>query len=218
MSPSRRQLAGYGGQPADPARRPVLFVNPRSGGGKAGRAGVAERARDKGIEAVILAPGQDLAALAREAVTGGADALGMAGGGPRIRPPSTAAAASALERFLQLAGESHGLADSFVDRLRSALGRLHDRDGTTNDSQRRIVGPWTPRERLGRGGNATFAHSHDSGCTASQYGTGLRVGPDRLPVGDPDRQHQEHDRRADGQRVRQAGPARTRTASIAWGP
>ena len=28
-----------------------------------------------------------------------------------------------------------------------------------------------------------------------------------LPVGDPDRQHQEHDRRADGQRVRQAGQA-----------
>ena len=35
----------------------------------------------------------------------------------------------------------------------------------------------------------------------------LRVGPDRLPVGDPGRQHQEHDRRADGQRVRQAGQA-----------
>jgi hypothetical protein len=30
----------------------VLFVNPRSGGGKAARAGLAERARDKGIEAV----------------------------------------------------------------------------------------------------------------------------------------------------------------------
>ena len=35
----------------------------------------------------------------------------------------------------------------------------------------------------------------------------MRVGPDRLPVGDPDRQHQDHDRRADGQRVRQAGQA-----------
>jgi len=37
----------------------VLFVNPRSGDGKAARAGLAERAREKGIEAVILAPGQD---------------------------------------------------------------------------------------------------------------------------------------------------------------
>ena len=56
----------------------MLFVNPRSGGGKAARAGLAERARDKGIEAVILAPGQDLAALARGAAEGRADALGMA--------------------------------------------------------------------------------------------------------------------------------------------
>ena len=59
----------------------MLFINPRSGDGKAARAGLAERARDKGIEAVILAPGQDLAALAREAAAAGADALGMAGGG-----------------------------------------------------------------------------------------------------------------------------------------
>ena len=127
------------------------------------RAGLAERARETGIEAVILAPGQDLAALAHEAVAAGADALGMASGdgslavvaavaaahrrdrctqpvgtrpdrnspssgkpagtyrlkatvlshlyqegSPRIRPPSTAAAASALERFLQLTGDFVG--------------------------------------------------------------------------------------------------------------
>ncbi len=80
INPSRPQLSRYGWRPVDPPRRPVLFVNPRPGDGKAARAGLAERARAKGIEAVILAPGQDLAALAREAVTAGADALGMAGG------------------------------------------------------------------------------------------------------------------------------------------
>jgi len=66
-----------------PIRRagPVLFVNPRSGDGKSAHAGVAEQARAKGIETVILAPGQDLAALARDAAAAGADALGMAGGG-----------------------------------------------------------------------------------------------------------------------------------------
>ncbi len=80
MNPSRPHLSHYGWRPVDPPRRPVLFVNLRSGDGKAVRAGIAERARAKGIEAVILAPGQDLAALAREAVTAGADALGMAGG------------------------------------------------------------------------------------------------------------------------------------------
>jgi hypothetical protein len=47
-------------RPVDPPRRPVLFVNPRSGGGKAARAGLAEQARERGVEAVILDPGQDL--------------------------------------------------------------------------------------------------------------------------------------------------------------
>ncbi|MGO8892297.1 MAG: hypothetical protein ACLQB1_21765 [Streptosporangiaceae bacterium] len=81
MNPSKHQLSGYGWRPADPPRRPVLFINPRSGDGKAERAGLAGQARAKGIEAIILAPGQDLAALAREAAAAGADALGMAGGG-----------------------------------------------------------------------------------------------------------------------------------------
>jgi hypothetical protein len=45
MNPSKRQLSRYGWRPADPPRRPVLFINPRSGDGKAARAGVAERAR-----------------------------------------------------------------------------------------------------------------------------------------------------------------------------
>jgi hypothetical protein len=80
MNPSRPQLSRYGWRPADPPRRPVLFVNPRSGDGKAARAGVAERAR-KGDRGVILASGQDLAALAHQAAAAGADALGMAGGG-----------------------------------------------------------------------------------------------------------------------------------------
>jgi hypothetical protein len=64
MNPSQRELSRYGWRPADPPRRPVLFVNPGSGGGKAAHARVAERAREKGIEVVILAAGQDLDALA----------------------------------------------------------------------------------------------------------------------------------------------------------
>ena len=96
MNPSRPQLSRYGWRPVDPPRRPVLFVNPRSGDGKALRAGLAERARAKGIETVILAPGQDLAALAREAVTAGADALGMAGGDGSLAVVAAAAAAHGI--------------------------------------------------------------------------------------------------------------------------
>ena len=65
---------------ADRPQRPVLFVNPKSGGGKATRAGLAERARERGIEVIVLRRDDNLAALVDEAVADGADALGVAGG------------------------------------------------------------------------------------------------------------------------------------------
>jgi diacylglycerol kinase family enzyme len=61
-------------------RRPYLIVNPRSGDGKAERAGLTEAATQRGIEVHELGPGDDLQELARRAVEAGADALGMAGG------------------------------------------------------------------------------------------------------------------------------------------
>ena len=60
--------------------RPVLFINPASGGGTATRVGLGEKAQALGIRCVVLEPGGDLAALVREAIAGGADAVGMAGG------------------------------------------------------------------------------------------------------------------------------------------
>ena len=54
--------------PAAPPRRPVLFINPRSGGGKAARHRLDAKARARGIEPVELAPGDDLEALAEAAV------------------------------------------------------------------------------------------------------------------------------------------------------
>jgi diacylglycerol kinase family enzyme len=96
MNPSRRQLSRYGWRPVDPPRRPVLFVNPRSGDGMAARAEVAEQARAKGIDAVVLEAGQDLAALAGEAAAAGADALGMAGGDGSLAVVAAAAAAHGI--------------------------------------------------------------------------------------------------------------------------
>jgi diacylglycerol kinase family enzyme len=61
-------------------RRPVLFYNPRSGGGKAARFDLPQQARARGIEPVELAPGADLEDLVRDAIADGADALAMAGG------------------------------------------------------------------------------------------------------------------------------------------
>ena len=67
--------------PSAPApRQPVLFFNPRSGGGKAERFQLAKEARERGIEPIELKPGDDLEVLVRGAVERGADGLAMAGG------------------------------------------------------------------------------------------------------------------------------------------
>ena len=63
-----------------PAIRPVLLMNPRSGGGKVERFHLVQEARRRGIEPVVLGPGDDLLQLTEQAVAGGADVLGMAGG------------------------------------------------------------------------------------------------------------------------------------------
>lgn len=63
-----------------PARRPALIVNPKSGGGKVDRYGLVEEAGRRGIEPIVLRPGDDLVELARAAIARGADVLGMAGG------------------------------------------------------------------------------------------------------------------------------------------
>ena len=63
-----------------PATRPVLLLNPRSGGGKVKRFHLVEQARRRGIEPIVLAPGDDLRRLAQQAVARGADVIGMAGG------------------------------------------------------------------------------------------------------------------------------------------
>jgi diacylglycerol kinase family enzyme len=65
---------------AQPPRHPVLFVNPRSGAGRAAKVGLAGEAQGRGIETVELEEGQDLEELVREAVRRGADGLAMAGG------------------------------------------------------------------------------------------------------------------------------------------
>jgi len=65
---------------ATPPRHPVLFMNPKSGGGRAERFHLADEARARGIEPIELQRGDDLWKLVRDAVADGADALAMAGG------------------------------------------------------------------------------------------------------------------------------------------
>jgi diacylglycerol kinase family enzyme len=68
------------GTAVGPAARPVLLMNPKSGGGKVERFNLVEEARRRGITPVVLTPGDDLLALAEQAMADGADVVGMAGG------------------------------------------------------------------------------------------------------------------------------------------
>ncbi len=135
MSPSGRTLAHDGWQPADPPQRPVLFINPRSGGGVAARHRIPERAREQGIEAVVLKPGRSLAALAQAAVANGADALGMAGGDGSLAAVAAAAAARGVPFICIPAGtRNHFALDVGVDR-RDVPGAL---EAFTDGIERRI--------------------------------------------------------------------------------
>ena len=110
-------LSRHGWRPAEPARRAVLFVNPRSGGGRAVQAGLAERAREQGINALVLGPHDDLAALVDEAVADGADALGMAGGDGSLAVVAAVARAHRLPFVCVPAGtRNHFALDLGVDR------------------------------------------------------------------------------------------------------
>jgi diacylglycerol kinase family enzyme len=81
LAAARATITVHVDLPGAPApRQPVLFFNPRSGGGKAERFALAKEAAERGIEPIELKAGDDLGVLVRRAVEGGADGLAMAGG------------------------------------------------------------------------------------------------------------------------------------------
>jgi diacylglycerol kinase family enzyme len=81
LAATRRAFKPQARLPSAPRpRHPVLFYNPKSGGGKAARFHLADEAKRRGIEAIELRLGEDLEELVRNAVARGADALAMAGG------------------------------------------------------------------------------------------------------------------------------------------
>jgi diacylglycerol kinase family enzyme len=78
------------------AGRAVLLLNPRSGGGKAARPGLASLARQSGVDVVAVRPGDDLGELAEELVAGGAGVLGVAGGDGSMAPVAAVASRHGL--------------------------------------------------------------------------------------------------------------------------
>jgi len=99
------------------ARHPVLIMNPKSGGGKVGRFGLVAECRARGIEPLVLERGDDLVALAEDAVARGADVIGMAGGDGSQALVATVASKHCLPHVVVPAGTRNHLAlDLGLDR------------------------------------------------------------------------------------------------------
>jgi diacylglycerol kinase family enzyme len=103
--------------PAGSTHHPVLIMNLKSGGGKAERFHLVDECGKRGIEAIVLGPGDDLVQLAEDAVARGADIIGMAGGDGSQALVATVAARHDLPYVVIPAGTRNHLAlDLGLDR------------------------------------------------------------------------------------------------------
>jgi diacylglycerol kinase family enzyme len=107
-----------------PLHRPVLFINPASGGGTAARVELGEKAGALGIRSVVVEPGRDLAALVRDAIASGADALGMAGGDGSMAVVAAAASCHDLPFVCVPAGTRNHFARDLGVAPRDPVGAL----------------------------------------------------------------------------------------------
>jgi hypothetical protein len=115
--------------------RPVLFFNPRSGGGKASRFHLVDEARGRGIVPIELGCGEDLRELVEGAIEDGADALAMAGGDGSQAIVAEIAAARGLPYACIPAGtRNHFALDLGVDRD-DVVGAL---DAFVDGGERRV--------------------------------------------------------------------------------
>jgi len=104
-------------------------MNLRSGGGKAERFHLADECAARGIEPVVLRPGDDLVRLAEDAVARGARAIGMAGGDGSQATVAAVAARHGIAHVCVPAGtRNHFALDLGLDRadVTSALDAYAD--------------------------------------------------------------------------------------------
>jgi diacylglycerol kinase family enzyme len=113
----------------------ALIINLKSGGGKAERFDLAGEARRRGIEPIVLQPGDDLLGLAESAIARGAEVIGMAGGDGSQALVATVAARHDIAHVCIPAGtRNHFALDLGLDRD-DVVGAL---DAFTDGVERRI--------------------------------------------------------------------------------
>jgi diacylglycerol kinase family enzyme len=136
--------------PVGGADSAALIINLKSGGGKAERLDLAGEARRRGIEPIILRPGDDLLELAESAIARGAQVIGMAGGDGSQALVATVAARREIAHVCVPAGTRNhfaldlgldrddvvGALDAFSDGVerRIDLARVNDRVFVNNAS------------------------------------------------------------------------------------
>jgi diacylglycerol kinase family enzyme len=137
--------------------RPYLIMNPRSGGGKVGKFELDRKAEQLGAEVALLSGSThvDVAELARDAITNGADLLGVAGGdGTQALVAGIAAEHGAPFLVLSAGTRNHFAMDLGLDRDHPDLGLDALRDGVE------VV------LDLGRIGDRTFVNNVSFGAYA----------------------------------------------------
>lgn len=110
---------------------PVLIINRWSGDGKAEKYGLAAAAKKMGVRTVMLEKGDDLVELANNAISSGADAIGMAGGDGSLGLVAGVAVERGVPFFCVPVGtRNHFALDLGLDRddPLSALSALEDGD------------------------------------------------------------------------------------------
>ena len=110
--------------------RAAVVMNPRSGGGKVEQFRLVEVAERLGARVLLAGPGQDAGALARQAVSEGAQVLGVAGGDGTVSTVAAVAAESNRALLIVPAGTRNHFARDLGLDIHDPAATMHAlRDG-----------------------------------------------------------------------------------------
>jgi diacylglycerol kinase family enzyme len=184
---ARLALANPAGQrmpehPVDrPATHPFLIMNPKSGGGKVGRFALQDKASEMGAEVFLMSGSEqiDVAEVARKAVAGGADLLGVAGGDGTQALVAAVAAEHGLPFVVITAGtRNHFALDLGLDRSDPAACLMALSDAVDLRVDLGVIGGRTFVNNTSFGAYAEIVET--PAYRADKVGTTLDVLPDLL--------------------------------------